>query len=245
MIAMGNANKIVIAVVIVLAVIMLAFALGSGSCGSSGAGGGATAPVASEASSASSGSGSVSGSSSAASASSADEDYDQLYESLMAQLSQGTGPVGANARDASGAADVLTASAVVADLAQRGFENVELTASFDASGTYLGNAKIDSLSNEKYPSYNISYESPSGVSWQIVVNGASHLAVPIAATGVSLPKEIIVTESDTVTQYDGIRNQYSEFTFSEIAAEGAVGVKVGRVDKMTLDSYTPAALARM
>ena len=249
-----NANRIVIGVVVVLVVVVVFLLVGSGACTNAGGGGGGgapTTPAASSPSAASASASSASAGSQSASASSptageaGDENYGELRDQLTQELSEGTAPVGANAHDASGSANVTTVAQAHDDLQQRGFGDLALSATFDISGNYIGSTVLDSASGEKLPSYQATYQSGDSVEWRIVVNDGRVFAVPTAAKAVTISKEIIFSETDSVLQYDGVRNQYSEFSFADLAAKGAIGVKVDKVDKATLDSYTPEMLAGM
>lgn len=243
----NNANRIVIAAAVALVAVVLVLMMGSGLNG--GGGGGGSTPnttvttdqnqqqdsdaqgftdsnvqVTSEATGTSSGN---------------DMTIDEL-ENLIAQQSV---PAGQNARDAASSPNVPAANSVYQEVAQRGFEDAEVLADFDLGGTYEDPHTLDESSTEKYPSYSMIYQSEQGVVWVVYVNDGSYIAVPLGGDNGALAKEIIVVEDDSVVQYDGTKNEFSDQPISSIT--DAVVIQVNRVDKATLDSYTATQLEAM
>lgn len=230
----GNGNKIVAAVAAALVVVMVLLFVGAGSC--SGGGGVSTTPSPAPSS--------ISGMSVA---SYENEDYETMRDELMQQLTEGTALVGSNARQPQEDVEKISTVSEVSDaLKERGIGNdAAITASFTMNGDYIGATELEDSSADKYPSYRIQYDSGSGVTWLVVVNDGSFFATPIASTEGSLSKEVILSETGVVTQFDGTRNIYSDFTFEELLSHGAVGVTVDRIDAAALDSYDFARLQRM
>lgn len=168
------------------------------------------------------------------------DSYDEQLEELLEQVDAQSAPVGANARDAAQEQGVPSVAELSAQLASRGFPTMDIIAPFDMAGTYQGDAVLDPDATQRYPSYQMTYQSEQGVQWVVVVNAQHYLAVPLGVNGTALQRQIILAESDVVVQYDGTKAQYSDFGFDEL--EDAVGVKVPRIDKATLDSYTAQKL---
>ena len=234
----SNANRIVALVGAGLLVAVVALVLGSG--GSNGGGGG-TSPAATpttgtqtqqEADVQTTGD---SGGSSVEKDMSLDE-----FEALLDAYDAG-GETGQNARDAASSPDVPATNVVYQQVAERGFGDVEVQADFALDGSYADLHALDAASAERYPSYVITYVSSQDVLWAVYVNEGCYLAVPIGTVGGEpYERQIILTETDVITQYDGSKNQFSDFAIADIA--DATCVKVGRIDKATLDSYTPSQL---
>lgn len=171
------------------------------------------------------------------------ESYEALKEQLLEELDEYQAPVGGNARNVADEQGILTVAELSAQLESRGFPTMEIIATFALDGTYLGETVLDPQSAERYPSYRMSYQSECDVLWAIVVNGRAYLAVPLSTAEVALQREIILSETDTVVQFDGSTGQYSDFTFDELG--DAVGVTVAQIDRATLDSYTAQELGDM
>ena len=223
----SNANRIVALVGAGLLVAVVALVVGSG--GSGGGGGGAPAATTPATDTQAQQEADVqttgdSGGSSVEKDMSLDE-----FEALLDAYDAG-GETGQNARDAASSPDVPATNVVYQQVAERGFGDVEVQA-----------FALDAASAERYPSYVITYVSSQDVLWAVYVNEGCYLAVPIGTVGGEpYERQIILTETDVITQYDGSKNQFSDFAIADIA--DATCVKVGRIDKATLDSYTPSQL---
>ena len=239
----NNANKIVAVVAAVLVVAVIAMAMGS--VGSVGGGGGPVAPAPSSTNATQQGSESLPDSTAEQAVSNEYETFEDARNKLLEEIDavMMSAPVGSNVRDTASEQGVLSVSELSAELGSRGFSNLEIIATLDFSGTYLGKTVLDPTSSDKYPSYRIMYQSDKDVQWMIVVNGHFFYAVPLYSSGVAIEREIIVSESDVVVQFDGGRNQYSDFALD--ALEDVTGVKVPRIDAVTLDSYSGQDLAGM
>lgn len=231
----GNANRTILVVVSVLLVVTLALVVGSGSCSAAGGGGGGAV-------SAPSGASSISSTDAIPTESALPEgSYKELSDQLEAKIDAKAAQEGANGRDAASSTETRTVSETAAELGSRGFSDVELTASFALDGTYLGDTVIDlnAAADDKYPSYKMTYMSPSNVEWLIAsIDGNTY-----AATGAiidSQRKWIVLSEIDSVVKYNGLSNRYSDYALN--GSDEYVGVRVQRVDKSTLDSYTPDML---
>lgn len=247
----NNANKIILGVAAVLTVALLALVISSG--GSRGGSGGGSAPVAQQAQPQDGQPEEAITEAPAASepsaAPEATGDYDPSAEKQMTldeleqELSKSTVEVGDNPRDAATSASVPTTQEVSQQKADRGFGDLEIIVDFGIDGSYTDPHAIDAGTTEKYPSYKMLYTSASGVIWTVYVNEGHYLAIPLGSKDQQLGKEIILTETDYITQYDGTRNQFSDFPLASLTDE--VGVHVNRIDASTLDSYTIQTLAAM
>lgn len=153
-------------------------------------------------------------------------------------LPPSTAPVGEHERDVQDSEDVTTAAEAYEDTNARGFEGAKIEADFDLNGTYHDLVVLDEESASKYPSYSFSYVSSEDVLWRVVVNDGNYVAVPMQHNGKALSKQIVFSENDYVTQYDGLKNEYSDFSLDVLAQQGIVGVRVDVIDAVTLDSYS-------
>ena len=232
-------NKIVVGVLAVLVVLLAVLLASAGSCAPSGGGGASPA--------ASSGASTPTESTSESllsDDSSAEQDVqDMSIEEFKQLLSEDNAPVGSNPRSAYTSNDVTTAAQTYESIRQRGFKDIEIWSDFDIDGTYVGTVTIDESSSSKYPSYKAFYVSDKNVTWLVYVNCGKYAAVPLGDSDGALSKSVILAESDTITQYDGMKNEYSDFDLAALA--GVTGVKVAKIDKATLDSYSTDDLNRM
>lgn len=255
----NNANKIVLGIVVALVALMLVFVMGSGSCSSGGGGGGGGAPAALTSSSASSASiGAGSSSSSTSSSSNAEDvlddggydynpvsgaDKDMTIDEFEALLDSKSAPAGENARNAAASQSVPSVAQVYQELAQRGFNDARVSVDFDINGAYSDPIVIEEPSDDKYPSYTTVYSSLTGVSWIIYVNDGSFFAAPLGSSSSPLSNNVILSESDRVVQYDGQKNEFSDFALD--AVSDTTCVRVPRIDAATLDGYALETLEAM
>lgn len=241
----GNANKVVLALAAALTAALLALVISSG--GSRGGGGGSAPSQPADAAGEQPGQEQPEGAE--APQQEATPGYDPSAERQMSleeleqELESSTVPVGDNPRDAATSPKVPTTAEAYGQAADRGFGDLQLMADFSLDGSYSDPHPLDASSADRYPSYKMLYTAQTGVIWAVYVNEGAYLAIPLGTPEQQLGKEIILSESDVVTQYDGSRNQYSDFPIDGLTDE--VGVRVRRVDAATLDSYPLATLAAM
>ncbi|HAM14754.1 MAG TPA: hypothetical protein DCP91_02600 [Eggerthellaceae bacterium] len=131
-----------------------------------------------------------------------------------------------------------TGSEARASFDNRGFNGVSVVADIDSQGSYIGDTVVEASSSERYPVYTGEHLSPSGVIWGIYVNDGAFYASPLAIGENAVNKNVIVTEADVVTQYDAMKNEFSDFTVQECLNDGVAVLKVDRIDLATLDAYT-------
>jgi len=161
---------------------------------------------------------------------------DMTVDELRELINADAPPAGGNARSAATSPGVASAAQTYADLEDRGFAGIELCSDFDIEGNYTGMKSLDRASGAKRPSYTAYYTSERGVLWIVYVNDGCYAARPLGGEGGPLAKTIVLSENDYVTQYDGDRNEYSDFELDSLSE--AVGLKVQRLDKSTLDTYS-------
>lgn len=234
----GNKNKIVVIVGVALAllvVVLLFLALGTGGSG----GGGGSAPPATSTATATPTASSESPTTTSSSVSDwASGDYEADLARLMQELSSSS-DAGSNVRDAAQSAGSTSAQEAYSDLDGRGFDGMVLQASFSNQGEYREDATVEKGSSETFPSYGGAYLSAKGVLWNLYINDGEVFAVPVASTGTQITQEVILTETDRMVQYDGAANEYSDWPVG-IISDGSKVVKVGSIDRSTLDSYSVA-----
>ena len=177
------------------------------------------------------------------------QDYDpsaekqMTLEELEQELDSYQAPVGDNPRDAASSQTVPTVAETRQTASDRGFGSLDIMVDFALDGSYTDPHVVDASSADKYPAYYMIYPSPSGVYWTIYVNDGNYLATPLGTQAQQLTKEIVLSERSVLTQYDGSRNQFSDFPLTSLT--DVVGVQVPRIDAKTLDGYTIQSLAAM
>lgn len=149
---------------------------------------------------------------------------------------------GSNERSPKDSDAVQSQAEVRSQLANRGFEDVEISSDYDIDGNYTG-GELDENASDKRPSYVVNYISADDVIWYMYINDGKYFAVPMAIGGVSPDKEVVLSETDYITRYDGTANTYSDLSFGQLG--DVIAVKVDRIDRETLDSYTGERLESM
>lgn len=138
--------------------------------------------------------------------------------------------------DANMSDDVLTEAQTVETLTERGFTEFSITSDYTMDGTYYDAADILETSTSKHPVYETYYVTGSGDVWTIIMINGRIMANPVSYNlqsnhGV----QVIISETDTVTSYDGTTNQFYE----TIPHDSELIVKiVKRIDAETLESLT-------
>ena len=262
----GNSNKILLGVAALLTVVLVVLFISSGTSGGGGGGGSAPAPQQTQDQTAQTQQGDQTTQTdqtqqpggatqqapeqtTAPSSTGATQDYDpsaekqMTLEELEQELDNYQAPVGDNPRDAASSQAVPTVAQAHQTASDRGFGSLDIMVDFALDGTYTDPHVVDASSADKYPAYYMIYPSPSGVYWTIYVNDGNYLATPLGTQTQQLTKEIVLSERSVITQYDGSRNQFSDFPISSLT--DVVGVQVPRIDAQTLDSYTIQSLAAM
>ena len=261
----GNSNKILFGVAALLTVVLVVLFISSGTSGGGGGGGSAPAPQQTQDQTAQTQQGDQTTQTdqtqqpgdatqqapeqTTAPSRTGTQDYDpsaekqMTLEELEQELDNYQAPVGDNPRDAASSQAVPTVAQAHQTASDRGFGSLDIMVDFALDGTYTDPHVVDASSADKYPAYYMIYPSPSGVYWTIYVNDGNYLATPLGTQTQQLTKEIVLSERSVITQYDGSRNQFSDFPISSLT--DVVGVQVPRIDAQTLDSYTIQSLAAM
>jgi hypothetical protein len=143
--------------------------------------------------------------------------------------------------DASTSTDIPTVTEVRKELALRGLDGARLTVDYDINGEYFSPITLTNNSDDRYPSYIIQYSSEDNHPWYIYINNGNYFATPLAER-VNENKEIIITETDYLTSYDGGPNT---FTNAVPPAGEVLLKKVKVIDKATLDGLTAAELKKL
>ncbi|MDO4536609.1 MAG: hypothetical protein Q4B54_00460 [Coriobacteriales bacterium] len=240
MIVQNNSNRVILAIAGILIVVVCALLFTAG--GSFGGGGsGARSSVSPSLSSPASTAPNAS-----TTATSEGENWDRgptTADELKAELSRLDETVtGSNPRSAETSTAVPSAAQAYESLSQRGFGTIELQADYDIDGSYQDLHGVDASSGDRYPSYLASYVSSNNVLWLIYVNEGKWYARPLLDQSGAFSVAAILTEDDHLVQYDGGANQFSDFSFENMASQGIHVVKVASVDAATLDSYTRTAI---
>lgn len=166
----------------------------------------------------------------------AEEDALNQLEQKIAEM-EGARPVGQNVRDVASSIGTQNDASVCREFEARGFDINQVLTNSNMDGTTIDPTAVSKDSTEAHPSYIYVYTSTNGTTWIVYVNDGKYSAVPRAYNSSdALQKQIILSENDTVTQYDSINNTYSDFSLTEL--EGVLGIRVDRIDTRLLDSYT-------
>lgn len=136
--------------------------------------------------------------------------------------------------------DVLSGSKTLEELENRGFTNYALTSTYSMDGTYHDPVIITPDSKEKHPIYETIHQTESGELWSILVINGKFMANPLSynlQSGRSV--QIILSESETVTSYDGTTSTFYE----TIPDSGTmIIITVDRIDAQTLEEYTTGVI---
>lgn len=136
--------------------------------------------------------------------------------------------------------DVLTESEAVASLEERGFWDMPITSEYNIEGVYHDEEEISADSDAKHPMYNTYYVSRNDEVWVISVIDGNVMAVPVSYNLQSMRGvQLVIAESETVTSYDSVTNQF----YKNIPNEAILLVKVvDRIDAETLNALTVEAI---
>ena len=128
-------------------------------------------------------------------------------------------------------ADVYTESEALRLMEARGFTEYPLTYDYDMDGTYTDETEALPDSDAKHPMYQTYYVGEDNSVWTIMIVGKMIAANPVSYNLESdLDVQILVSETDTLTSYTEMGNQF----YTTIPKESAVLLKV--VDQITSQS---------
>lgn len=132
--------------------------------------------------------------------------------------------------------DVLTESETAAFLEDRGFSGMPITSQYDMEGVYYDEEEISADLDTKHPMYNTYYVSENDEVWVISVIDGDVVAVPVSYNLQSMRGvQLVIAESETVTSYDSVTNQF----YKNIPNEEILLVRVvDRIDAETLNALT-------
>ena len=240
-----GSNRIVLAVVAALVILTIALVMGSGSCSKLGGSTGGDAmlnPSSNATSKDNTRSSQTNGEGVYDYSPVSGADKDMTIEEFEKLLASSSGQSGTNIRDAASSSNIPSGVKVYQELESRGFSESVVSADFDLNGNYESNNEIDLSSTDRFPSYTSSYVSSADVLWLVYINDGCYYAVALGSPTGELSKSIILTETDKIVQYDGVKNEFSDFALDQVPNTKCI--KVDRIDKATLDSYTIDVLER-
>lgn len=138
--------------------------------------------------------------------------------------------------DADASEDVLTETQVSSMLSDRGFTGFPITCNYAMDGTYDTDMSFLGSSSIKHPTYETYHITSNGDVWTIFVINDAIMAKPVSYNLQSgLDAEVLFSETNTLTSYDGVTNQFYE----TIPNTSAVILKtIERIDADTLESLT-------
>jgi len=144
--------------------------------------------------------------------------------------------------DAETSPDVPTVTEVRQEMRSRGFENYTVNSAYSIGGEFLGYEVIEGDSGDKHPTYVIEYVAKNNNPWFIYVINGCYFAVPLFEVNRSpTDAEIIVSETDFLTQYNGDDNTYINLV---PGANEVIVIRVPVIDEVTLDSLTAKELEK-
>lgn len=138
--------------------------------------------------------------------------------------------------DASISEDVLTESQVFSILRDRGFTEYPITCNYSMDGTYDPEMVFSENSTTMHPMYETYYITSEDEVWTIFVINGAIMAQPVSYNLQSgLGVEVLLSETNTLTSYDGVTNQFYE----TIPNDSTIILKtVDRIDAETLETLT-------
>ncbi|GEM_PF-2787526 len=129
----------------------------------------------------------------------------------------------------------------IKELASRGFTDYPVTSSFSISGEYYEPLEASETSDEIHPMYNTYYVNSSGELWSVFIVEDEVMASPVALVlQDDNPRQIVVSERDTILSYDNKDNRF----YKTVPNEDALEVHYcDRIDSAQLDSLTLEVLS--
>lgn len=143
-------------------------------------------------------------------------------------------------QDAAASVTVQTEAQVTKELNSRGFVGQPITSVYSMTGEYSEPTEVSASSNTKHPSYMTYYFCANGQVWTIFdINGVI-MAKPISyLTDHNSSVEVIISETPSVTSYDGASNKFYETIPN---ASELVVKTVARIDAQTLENLDYGAI---
>lgn len=143
-------------------------------------------------------------------------------------------------QDATASPQVHTESETYQNLTQRGFVDQPIVSEYNMAGEYAEPVTIDAASSSKHPSYMTYYVCANGQVWTIFEINGVVMANPVSYNLQSTRSaQLIISESESVTSYDGTTNKFYE----TIPSESELIVKtVSKIDAQTLENLDYGAI---
>lgn len=131
--------------------------------------------------------------------------------------------------------NVQTEIQIIEEVENRGFSDITIYTDYSMDGEYLNKTEIRK-SNDKHPSYQMSYISSNDELWTVIVMNGCIMANPVSFNIESeLGVQLIISESEKIMCYDSQTNAF----FETIPNKSELIVKVvDRIDADTLDKLT-------
>lgn len=138
--------------------------------------------------------------------------------------------------DAVGSENVPTEKEVMKILKKKGFKTYPISTEYDMDGTYYEEKEISKSSSDKHPMYITYYYTKKEELWTILVIDGDIMANPVSYNmQADSDKQIIVSESETITSYDNITNQF----YRTVPNKSVLNVKVvKKINAKTLEKLT-------
>ncbi len=135
----------------------------------------------------------------------------------------------------------LSEKDAIKELASRGFTDYPVMSSFSISGEYYESFEVSETSDEIHPMYNTYYVNSSGELWSVMIVEDTVMASPAALVlQDDNPRQILVTERDTIVSYDNKDNRF----YRTVPNDDALEVhNCDRIDSAQLDSLTLEVLS--
>ncbi len=132
--------------------------------------------------------------------------------------------------------EVQSEKDVVTDLQERGFVDFAITFDSSMDGEYSETTEAAANSSQKHPMYQTFFVTDNGDIWSIfVINGAIFANPVFFNLESDLEGQVLFSESEELTSYDDVTNQF----YVTVPEESAVVVKVvDRIDAATLNKLT-------
>ncbi len=133
--------------------------------------------------------------------------------------------------DVNDSKDTLSESEAIKIFDERGFEEYPVTTEYNMDGEYSDAVEVSELSTVKHPIYQSYYVTENNEIWVVLLIDGDVIANPVSYNMQStLGVQVIISESDAVTSYDGTTNKF----YKNIPDQSALIVKV--VEKITAES---------
>lgn len=136
-------------------------------------------------------------------------------------------------REIAKTARLRTEAEALRDFAARGFQDLTVTASYNADGDYLGSRTVTADSAEKHPVYEARYLTPENTLWTVTLVGDLFFAEPVSYNAAGYWKvPFVLSETENIRSYDGDTNTFYTMT---PRADALMIHRIARIDAETLN----------